>query len=82
MIGKYQPVDLVRHFASQLVGADQKAYQALLEAFEAYAREITVAVTDAPAEHILNMQGRAKQTLIILELLRAPKPISPQNPQP
>lgn len=80
MSGKHSSVDFFKHFAFQLRGADPKAYQSLLEAFDAYAVEITVAVTDAPPDQILNMQGRAKQTLILLEHLRNPKPLTqPQN---
>lgn len=81
MSGKHLTTDFIQHFAFQLRGADPKAYQSFLEVLDAYATEITVAVTDAPAQDILNMQGRAKQTLVLLHLLRHPKPLPPQ-PQP
>lgn len=82
MSGKYQTVDYIGHFANQLRGADPKAYESFITALDAYATEITVAVTDAPATEILNMQGRAKQTLIILALLKTPKAITPTQQQP
>jgi hypothetical protein len=81
MTGKHQSVDFVQHFALQLRNANPEAYQAFLEAFDAYATEITVAVTDSPAAEILNMQGRAKQTLIILQKLRNPKALSTSQQQ-
>lgn len=74
-------VALVQHHALLLRNADPDAYQGLLAALDAYATEITVAVTDAPAEVILNMQGRAKQTLVMLNMLRNPKPFA-ASPSP
>lgn len=74
-------VDFVKHFAHALRNAAPEAYQAFLEALDAYATEITVAVTDAPAAEILHLQGRAKQTLVLLDVLRRPKVLtSPQQP--
>ena len=69
--------DYMKHAAFYLRAADAKAYEQFLEAFDLYATEITVAETDAPPGDILNMQGRAKQTLELLKLLREPKPLSP-----
>jgi len=81
-MSKPHTVDFIKHFAHALRNADPTAYTALLEALDAYATEITVAVTDVPPEAILNMQGRAKQTLIILDVLRNPKAFStPQQQQ-
>ncbi len=68
--------DYMQHFAYILRQADHKAYQSFLEALDAYATEITVAVTDAAPADILNMQGRAKQTLVLLHLLRNPTHIT------
>lgn len=82
MSGKYQTTDFLKHFAFQLRNAEPKAYEAFLEAFDAYATEITVAVTDAPAADILNMQGRAKQTLVLLNVFRNPKALTPQAAPP
>lgn len=80
-MSRHQTVDYIRHFAHALRNADPTAYTAFLEALDAYATEITVAVTDVPPEAILNMQGRAKQTLIILDTLRNPKVLSSPQPQ-
>lgn len=80
-MSSYNSVDYIRHYAHVLRGADPKVYEQFLQAFEMYATEITVAVTDAPQEQILNMQGRAKQTLVIFEQLRHPKLIT-KNPTP
>ena len=79
-MSRIQSSDFMQHFALQLRRADEKAYRGFLEAFDAYATEFTVAVTEAPAVDILNMQGRAKQNLVLLGLLRNPKPL-PQSPQ-
>jgi hypothetical protein len=81
MSGKYQTTDYIAHFAHMLRSADPKAYESFITALDAYATEITVAVTDAPAAEILNMQGRAKQTLVFLALLRTPKPIASTQQQ-
>lgn len=75
-------VDLLKHYAFALRSADPDSYQAFLTALEAYATEITVAVTNASPDTILNMQGRAKQTLVLLDTLRKPKPYTPPQPAP
>lgn len=80
-MSKHQTVDFVKHFAFALRNADPAAYGSFLEAFDAYATEITVAVTQAPASEILNLQGRAAQTLALLDVFRHPRPISSSQSQ-
>lgn len=80
-MSKHQTVDFVKHFAFALRNADPATYEQFITAFDAYATEITVAVTDAPPSDLLNLQGRAKQTLVILSALRNPKPLSSPQPQ-
>lgn len=80
-MSKHQSIDFVKHYAFALRNADPTSYEAFLAALDVYATEITVAVTDATPADILNMQGRAKQTLVILSALRNPKPIAPPQPQ-
>ncbi len=38
-----------------------EAYDLFLNDLDSYVNEITVAVTDAPADQVLGMQGRAQQ---------------------
>ena len=80
-MSRHNSVDFLNHYAFQLKKSDPKVYESFLAAFDAYATEITVAVTDAQPADILHMQGRAKQTLVLLELLKSPKPIT-STPQP
>lgn len=81
-MSKLQTVDYVRHYAFALRNADPESYAAFIQAFEAYAKEITVAVTEAPAVDLLNIQGRAKQTLVILNALRSPCVLPSPQQQP
>jgi len=62
--------DVLSHFALRLRNADPEGFEQFVETFAAYTNEITVAVTDAPQDQILNMQGRAKQCLAFLRLFR------------
>ena len=62
--------DVLSHFALRLRNADPEGFERFVEAFDAYASEITVAVTEAPQDQVLNMQGRARQCLAFLRLFR------------
>lgn len=62
--------DVVSQYALRLRSADPKAFEAFVEAFDAYATQVTVAVTDADQSSVLNCQGRAQAFLSILKMLR------------
>lgn len=47
-----------------------KEFEAFTEAFDAYATAVTVAVTAADQNSILNCQGRAQAFLHILKMFR------------
>lgn len=74
--------DVLSHFALRLRNADPEGFEQFVAAFDAYTGEITVAVTDAPQDQILNMQGRAKQCLAFLRLFRECHIQKPTQPQP
>lgn len=56
--------------ALRLRAAGGTAYDEFLNAFEAYLREVTDAVTDAPPEQILGAQGQSRQVRKLLKLLK------------
>ena len=49
--------------------ADPRAYDRFIHVLDAYVRELTVAVTQAPAADILNAQGRAQQGIKFFQLV-------------
>lgn len=62
--------DMLKEFARRLRSADPENFGLFLGAFDAYTLEVTVAVTEAPQDLILNMQGRARQCRALLRLLQ------------
>ena len=62
--------DIVSQHALRLRAADPKTFEAFVAAFDAYATEVTVAVTQADQNMILNCQGRAQAFLSILQMFR------------
>lgn len=64
------PTDVIKHYALRLKNADPESWDRFLLAFDAYATEVTVAVTAAPSEDILRCQGRAQQMLALLRLFK------------
>jgi hypothetical protein len=63
-------VDIMKQLLARLRSADPDAFEQFVACFDVYATEITVAVTEAPQEHILNAQGRAQQCLALLRAIR------------
>ena len=61
-------VDIMKQLLSRLRNADREAYDQFVECFDVYSIEITVAVTEAPQDHILNAQGRAQQCRALLRV--------------
>lgn len=78
------PTDALRHYAHQLQLSSPKEWEAFVECFDAYATEVTVAVTAAEQHEILVAQGKAKAFLHLLKTFREchlPQR-TPQQPQP
>lgn len=71
---------IVAHFAHILRVADLRAYNSMVEAFDAYATEVTVAVTSVPQHEVFEQRGRAQLALSVLELLRHPENFKPKEP--
>lgn len=62
--------DILKEFARRLRSADPENFRLFVDAFDGYALEVTVAVTEAPQDQVLNMQGRARQCRAILRILQ------------
>jgi len=82
-----QTIPILKQACQRLRNADREAWQIFLDTFDVYATEVTVAVTEAPSDKILNMQGRAQQVLALLRLYREidivrspPQSTPPVNP--
>jgi hypothetical protein len=58
------------HYARSLQLAAPKEWEAFVQVFDAYATEVTVAVTAAEQHEILVAQGRARAFLHLLRLFR------------
>lgn len=61
---------VLSHYAATLRTAAPQQWEAFVSVFDAYATEITVAVTSAEQNEILNKQGRAQACLHLLKLFR------------
>jgi hypothetical protein len=64
------PQQVLAQYACRLRNSDPKAWEEFVECFDAYATEVTVAVTNAPQTEILNVQGRAQAFLSLLDTFR------------
>lgn len=63
--------------------AAPKEWEEFVQMFDAFATEVTVAVTRADQSEILNKQGQAQAFLHLLNLMRTcHKAKSPSNQQP
>ncbi|HEY5409787.1 MAG TPA: hypothetical protein VIJ94_03565 [Caulobacteraceae bacterium] len=60
----------MQQFALQLKNANPQAWDAFVECMDVYAAEVTLAMTAAPQNEILNYQGRAQQCLALLRMFR------------
>lgn len=60
--------------------ANPQDFDTFLQMFDRYTYAVTVAVSDAPAEEVMRMQGRAQQCRALMQLfldaLRTPTPPS------
>lgn len=75
------PSDVLKHHAHNLQLSAPKEWEAFVQCFDAYATEVTVAVTRAEQHEILVAQGRAKAFLHLLDLFRTCHVTRP-TPQP
>lgn len=61
---------MLKVLALRLKNADPAGFDQFADAFDLYTSEVTVAVTEAPQDAILNAQGRAQQCIALLRLFR------------
>lgn len=80
------PTDFLKQFAHRIQMAAPKEWDGFVQCFDAYATEITVAVTTAKQDEILNVQGRAQLAIHLLRAFREchlqPQQATQQPPQP
>lgn len=66
--------------------AEPESFERFLSEFREYTDSVTVAVTEAPPDAVLNMQGRAQQQMAVLRLFAEchiiVQPFNPQQPTP
>lgn len=79
------PSDALKHYAHALQLSAPKEWEAFVQCFDAYATEVTVAVTAAEQNEILVKQGQAKAFLHLLQTFRTchikrPQPSPTQPP--
>lgn len=61
---------VLARYCVRLRALDDRAWTDFVECFDAYTTEVTVAVTEAPQDKILNAQGRAQAMLILLSTFK------------
>lgn len=64
------PSAFLSHYARAIRNASPKEWEAFVQCFDAYATEVTLAVTSADASGILVAQGKAQAFLHLLKLFR------------
>lgn len=64
------PTQLLAQYATRLQNIAPKEWDEFVACFDAYATEVTVAVTKAEQHEILVCQGRAKAFLHLLDTFR------------
>lgn len=70
MTKSLSPTHVIAKYAHALQIAAPREWEAFVECFDAYATEVTVAVTAADQTSILNAQGRAQAFLHLLKTFR------------
>ena len=75
------PQQVLAQFAMRLRHADPKAWEEFVQCFDAYATEVTLAVTNASQNEILVCQGRAQAYLHLLSTFRNCATISQPKPK-
>jgi hypothetical protein len=64
------PSTVLAHYAHGLQIAAPREWEAFVQCFDAYATEVTVAVTNAEQNEVLGAQGQARAFLHLLRLFR------------
>jgi hypothetical protein len=73
---------MMQQYMLRLKNSNPTGWDDFVQVFDCYATEVTVAVTQAPSDEILRMQGRAQQCLALLRLMRECDKVKiPQPPQ-
>lgn len=67
------PSSILAHYTTIVQNAAPKEWAAFCECFDAYATDVTVAVTAADQSEVLVAQGRARAFLHLLKIFRDPK---------
>lgn len=73
---------VVAHYLQALRNAAPREFEPFVAAFDAWATEVTVAVTTASQQDVLQQQGRAQAYLHLLKMFRAPHEFTPQKTNP
>lgn len=81
------PSLVLQHYARSLALSSPSEWEAFVQCFDAYATDVTLAVTNAPADSVLVAQGKAQAFLHLLRLFRDCNKAAPQQaptapPQP
>lgn len=76
--------ELLKEFADRLRNADRNSFNSFLQALDVYTIEALEAMMQAPQDKILEMQGRARQCKLFLDLMSTChlKKTPPQAPTP
>ena len=61
MPNAFTPKQVLAQFACRLRNADPQSWEQFVECFDAYATEVTIAVTNCGQHEILTQQGRAQE---------------------
>ena len=81
MSNPQNPTEVLRHYAHVLELAAPREWRDFVQVFDAYATEVTVAVTAADADKILVAQGKAQAFLHLLRVFQNTAPKPPPQPQ-
>ena len=63
------PILVLKQFGRDLQGSNPKAWDGFVSAFDVYCMDVTVAVSRAPTDVILEAKGRALQMQEVLKTL-------------
>lgn len=70
MTAPLSPSDVLSHYAHAIQMAAPKEWDAFVQTFDAYATEVTVAVTNAAQDEVLVSQGQARAFIHLLRVFR------------
>lgn len=81
-MSRFSPTDTLKHYAHAIQLAAPREWEVFVQCFDAYATEVTVAVTAADQSEVLNAQGRAQAFLHLLKTFRECHTQTPQQTPP